>query len=193
MTRAFSANIWKKAAIVLTFANVLETNVANKAEYQTTITQIQEKVRQVLRKDPLISEEIIAQLPIVTAGHSDPILKYEAECKSLGGWDNCLFLKVLEQVDPDIVPTLFEARYNWKALVATSVAASVVGTGISIAGTISPGLASTLGSTFGIHLGSAPAGIAATGLYAFIMAIVRIIRKKYYEWMGQVGQRAIKQ
>jgi predicted GTPase len=187
MTRAFSANIWRRAVIVLTFANELEAKVANKAEYQTTITQIQEKVRQVLRKDPLISEEIITQLPIVTAGHSDPILKYEAEeCKSLG-WDNRLFLKVLEQIDPAVALTLFEARHNWKSLVVTSAAASVVGTGIGIAGAISPGLASTLGCTFGAYLGSTPetGSVLGTGLYAFIMAIIRIIKKKYYEWMGQ--------
>ena len=193
MSQAFSGNIWRKAVIVLTFANVLEANVANEAEYKTTITQIQEKVRQVLRKDPLVSEEIIAQLPIVTAGHSDSILKYEAdECKSLGGWDNRLFLKALEQINPEVVPTLFDARYNWKVLAATSTAASVVGTGIGIAGAISPGLAVTLGSVFGTYLGSlatVPTGTSGhtsgTGIYAFIMAIIKIIMKKYYEWMGQ--------
>ena len=186
LTQAFSGNIWRRAVIVLTFANVLGANVANKEEYKTTITQIQEKVRQVLRKDPLISEEIIAQLPIVTAGHSDPILKYEAEeCKSLGGWDNCLYLKALEQIDPEIVPTLFEARYSWKVLAATSTTATVVGTGISIAGAMHPGLGFALGSIFGAYLGS-----TSTGIYAFIKALIRIIMKKYYEWMGQ---RAIDQ
>jgi GTPase SAR1 family protein len=81
ITRAFAGSIWKKAVIVLTFANALASEKCE-SEYHTIIIKIQEKVRQVLRKDPLISEDVIAQLPIVTAGHSNPILKYEAEeCK----------------------------------------------------------------------------------------------------------------
>jgi GTPase SAR1 family protein len=119
MTRAFSADIWRRAVIVLTFANTLASE-KRESEYHATITNIQEKVRQALRKDPLISEEIIAQLPIVTAGHSKLTLKYEAkECKSMGGWDNRLFIRALEQVNPEMVPNLFEIRYSWKDIAAT--------------------------------------------------------------------------
>jgi GTPase SAR1 family protein len=178
MTRVFSANIWRKAVIVLTFANDLEAKVANKAEYQTTITQIQEKVRQVLRKDPLIGETVIAQLPIVTAGHSDSILKYEAEeCTSLEGWDNRLFQIALEQVDAAVVPTLIEARYSWKNVVAAIAVAAVVVTGVGIAGACTPGLISSLGGTFGA--GSLGLGLPTAGLYPFIIAI---IRRRYSEW-----------
>ena len=175
MTQAFTGDIWKKAVIVLTFANTLETKVANGAEYKATITQIQEKVQQVLRKDHLISEEVIAQLPIVTAGHSDQTLKYEVdECKSLGGWNNRLFLKALEQVDPEVVPILVEVLYNWKDLVATSKAGPVASTAISIAGTVHPGL----GLAFGYAFAGSYWGLA----YEFILAIIRIIMKKYREW-----------
>ena len=101
---------------MLTFANHLARTKCE-SDYHATITKIQEKVRQMLRKDHLVGEEVIAQVPIVTAGHFDPILKYEAkESKSLGGWDNRLFLKALEQVDPEIVPTLFEVRHSWEDL-----------------------------------------------------------------------------
>ena len=157
MTRAFGANIWRKAVIVLTFANVLEANVKNKAEYETTITRIQEAVRQALRKDPLISEEIIAQLPIVTAGHAKQILKYEAEeCKSLEGWGNRLFLKALEQIDPDIVPTLFEARYNWKDL----------------------GVGSIIGAGVGIVIGAVVGGSLYIS-YSHFKALIQILWRKY--------------
>ena len=159
MTQAFTGDIWNKAVIVLTFANALEAKVANKAEYKATITQIQEKVRQVLRKDPLISAEVIAQLPIVTAGHSGRILKYESdECKSLGGWDNRLFLKALEQVDPAVVPTLLEVRYNWRETDSIFY--------------------TTINSTF---LGD-PLSFSMGLPYVFIVTIIQVLKLKYRQW-----------
>lgn len=127
ITRAFTGDIWKRAVIVLTFANDL-ASVKCEAEYHATIANIKEKVRQMLRKDPLISEEVITQLPIVTAGHSAQTLKYEAEeCKSMGGWDNRLFVKALKQVNPEMVPNLFEIRFSWKDIAATTALCALLG------------------------------------------------------------------
>ena len=58
---------------------------------------IKYNVREVLHKQE-VSESIISQLPIVTAGHTNPILKYE-EDKSPQAWDDHLFLEILKQVD----------------------------------------------------------------------------------------------
>ena len=168
MTAAFSSEIWTKSVIVLTFANELEKKIDNEIKYKEAITSVQEKVKQVLRKDAHMKEEIISQLPIVTAGHTEPILKYEAEeCQAVGGWDNRLFLKALEQVDPQVFPTLFEVRWSWKDL---GVALGGGGSGTAVVGSTGAGL----GALFGIPAGPVGAGIGALiggGIGAVIGAI----------------------
>ena len=159
ITRAFTGDTWKRAVFVLTFANDL-ASVKCEAEYHATIANIKEKVRKMLRKDPLISEEVIDQLPIVTAGHSTQTpLKYEAkECKSMGGWDNRLFVKALEQVDPEMVPTLFEVRFSWKWFI-------------------------TLGTGTRTALGILSAGPMHMIMTEPLLTLFnKLLRKKYREW-----------
>ena len=86
---------WKKAIIVLTDANKLAEKKQNADDYLAVIEKIKYNVREVLHKHE-VSESIISQLPIVTAGHTNPILKYE-EDKSPQAWDDRLFLEVLKR------------------------------------------------------------------------------------------------
>ena len=106
--------------IILTFANIFEERISSIEEYKMTISQVTTKVSEVLRNDCCVNEEIAAQIPAVTAGYTQPILKYEAEeCKD--GWDDHLFLVALKQVNPavHVLPALFAARWNWKDAEAT--------------------------------------------------------------------------
>ena len=50
MTQAFSHEIWKKAVVVFTFANVLEEKKNNADEYWSVIERIKEKIKETLRK-----------------------------------------------------------------------------------------------------------------------------------------------
>ena len=87
---------WKKAIIVL--SDIDDNKLAEKKQNADDfLEKIKYNVREVLYKQE-VSESIISQLPIVTAGHTNPILKYE-EDKSPQAWDDRLFLEVLKQVD----------------------------------------------------------------------------------------------
>ena len=122
LTQTFTTNLWKKAIIVLTFANQLAEKVQNADQYVKVVEHIKNSLKQELRKFN-VSEEVISQLPIVTAGHTNPILKYE-EDKSPEAWDDRLFLEALKQVDPAQIPSLFQCRFNWKELISSRGIAS---------------------------------------------------------------------
>ena len=111
ITEAFTNEIWSKAFIVLTFANKLAETKQTADDYFTVIENIKKGFKEVLCREK-VHEEIISSLPIVTAGHTDPILKYE-EDKSPQAWDDRLFLEMLKRVDPSVLPALFECRWSW--------------------------------------------------------------------------------
>ena len=155
LTKVFSSEIWKKAVIVLTFANVLATKTTSAARYLTVIKCIKDDLKKVLR-DNKVSKEIISQLPVVTAGHTNPILKYEGD-KYLQAWDDRLFLEAIKQVDPTYVPAIFQFNWRWKevGLVLaqkgqTSVARARVVTG-AVVGGVSGSLSG--GGTIGAVIG----------------------------------------
>ena len=151
VTQAFTCEIWKKAVIVLTYANQLaEFKHIKKAEdYNTVVDNIKTRLRDVLHKNK-VSEEVISQLPIVTAGHTNPILKYE-EDKSPQAWDDRLFLEALKQVDLSQCPSLFQCRWGWKDVI---VAGLVGGAGGSVLGAAGVGVGAAIGAAGG------PAGLA---------------------------------
>lgn len=196
MTQAFSSDIWKKAVIVLTCANILEEKVSHVDEYTKIITNIKEKVKYVLRKEALVREEIIAGLPIVSAGYTDQMLKYEAEeCNSSGGWVNRLFIEALKQVDPALFPALFQVHLSWTDFMSSlgSKAAIVTGIGTSvgaiIGAVISPfsgltgaGIGAVLGGGIAVSIG-AVAGRSGLGTLSFELHKLRsILRIKYLTW-----------
>lgn len=191
MTQAFSSEIWTKAVIVLTFANKLEKKVNNEAKYKETTKNLQVKVQQV---DSQVSDVIIGQLPIVTAGYTEPIFKYETEGgKKVGGWDNRLFLKALQQVEPDVVPALFEVRWSLKDLAAALVgggsgAAATGGAGAGVGtvcgapfGLIGAGVSALIGGGIGAGIGIL--GGAGVGMLIFNLTKIKSILKiKYKKW-----------
>ena len=194
MTQVFSSDIWTKAVIVLTFANELERKVNSEVKYKETTTSVREKVQQVLRKNAHVSEEIIGQLPIVTAGHTEPILKYEAEeCQAVGGWDNRLFLQALKQVEPEALPALFEVRWSLKDLGAAlggggggGVVVGGAGAGVGALcgaplGPVGAGVGALIGGDIGAGVGAL--GGAGVGLLIFnLMKIKSILKVKIKRW-----------
>lgn len=195
VTGVFTEKIWKNAIIVLTFANVFEERVANVEEYTATISRITEKVRQVLRNDARVSEDIVTKIPLLTAGHTEPVLKYEAEeCQSMDGWDNRLFLEALKKVDPKVLPALFEARFGWKDVVAAlggggGGAAVGAGAGVGAGALIGAPFGGPIGAAIGaavgggIGAGVGGAGGAGTGFLVFQAVKIRsVLRVKYEKW-----------
>lgn len=199
MTQAFSSDIWKKAMIVLTFANEFEKNVASAAEYKETITQIEESMREVLRNDAYISEDIISEMPIVTAGYTDSVLKYDAdECESAGGWSNRLFLKALERVEPAMFPALFEVRYSWKDLVA-AMRGVIIGAGFcagigAIAGAPFGFVGAAIGATIGTGIGAWIGTVTGVGAGVLVFNLAKtksILKIRYIKWQLINNRRAV--
>ena len=174
--------------IVLMFGNIFEEWVSSGEEYKATIAQVTTKVREVLRNDCCVNKEIAAQIPVVTAGYTQPILKYEAEeCKD--GWDNRLFLEALKQVNPAVLPALFAARWNWKDAVAAlggggGGAAVGVGMGAGIDAMIGAPSGGPAGAAVsavvggGIGAGVGGAGGAGDGLLAFQMVKIKSVLRR---------------
>ena len=191
LTQAFSTEIWKKAVIVLTFANKLAETKKNAADYSTVVHNIQENLNKALRKN-IVSDEIISQLSIVTAGHIDPILKYEGD----KAWDDHLFLVALARVDPSLVPALLQCRWSWRDFKAAVVgggsgvavaggAGAAIGAGIGVVGgPIGIGIGAAVGGAAGAAVGGAT-GISGGLLVSQIMRIKTIIKIKYKKWQLQ--------
>ena len=95
LTRAYTNEIWKKAIIVLTFANQLAETKLSADDYIEVVENIKQSFIKELRK---VYKDKVSQLPIVTAGYN-PILKYE-EDKSPQAWDDRLYLEMLKRVYP---------------------------------------------------------------------------------------------
>lgn len=191
MTQVFSEEIWKKAVVVLTFANALEqkTNICSANDYWAVIRNIAEKMKEALSKDH-VNDEIIKNLPILTAGHTEPILRYEAdECEKIGGWDNRLFLEALKQVDPSILPQLLKIHFSWKDILAGfgcggGGAAMGAGVGAAVGAVMGPpGMLE--GALIGGGLGAAIGGTSGAGFGVIAYQLVKIksiLRIKYIKW-----------
>ena len=113
VTRIFKSEIWKKAVIGLTCANLLAEKCTAEC-YKAVIEEMKCRLQDELRKNK-VSEEMISQLPIMTAGHTNPILKYEEDT----AWNDRLFLEVLRQVDPSKIPVILQTRWNWSDILVT--------------------------------------------------------------------------
>ena len=153
LTQAFGSRIWKKTMIVLTFANHLERDMVNKEQYDEVIRNITETIKNVLKKKAFVKGDIIEDIPIVTAGYKHPVLKYE-EDKYKGGWEDHLFVEALRQVNPSMLPALFEVRLCWKDLQAT------LG-GMSGGAAVGVGVGAGVGAVFGEILGPIGGAVGA--------------------------------
>ena len=166
----FSDKIWENTVIVLTFANELAAVKKDKAEYLSVISRITDKVKHVLKKDISVSENVVDKIPIVTAGHTEP------ELPDVDKWDDRLFLKALEQVDPKILPALLETRIDWKSFIARGALGAIAG---AIGGAIGS-LAGPIGATVGTAAGF---GAVAGGTSDVAMTkVIKILAYKYRTW-----------
>ena len=191
LTRSLGSEIWNKAVIVLTFANALEDNKKDADEYLEVVKCIEGNVHKVLR-DNGVSEEILSKLPVVTAGHTNPILKYEKN-KSPETWEDRLLLAALKQVDPSVFPTLLQFHFNWTDVKATLAGAgglgivcggvgTAIGAGVGVVGgPVGVAIGAVVGGGIGLAVGST--GGAGSGLaISKLMKMKAIIKINYLKW-----------
>lgn len=191
MTQAFTSSVWKKAVIVLTFANFLQEIKENEQKYKEVIDNIKERIQQVLRDHAHVNDDIVKDIPIVTAGHTNPRLNYEVECNE--GWQDRLFLEALRRVEPDVFPALFEVRLSWKDLQASlgemgGGAAMGVGIGVgagAVFGEILGLVGAAVGAGVGAGVRAAIGGVSGIGIGMATFQLVkikRILKIKYKIW-----------
>ena len=192
-TQAFTRQVWKKAIVVLTCANIFTENPRHDADnYKAVVEAIKENVVDALQKSG-VSKEITSELPIVTAGHANPILKYEEED---GAWDERLFLKALEKVDPAIAPALFQCRWSWADVQPLPVA-TAQGSGIVFAGGVGAAIGTgigVVGGPVGMGIGAAVGGAAGTVVGAITGAAsgMLLIRRKEVATILQIQYERLK-
>ena len=167
----FSDRLWENTVIVLTFANDLATK-KNKEDYLTVIRTVTDDVKRVLKDNAHVSEKVTDNIPIVTAGYTEPKLP------DIDKWIDHLFLKALEQVDPNVLPALLEIRIDWEKLLAAGLVSAICGVlGGAIAGPIGTTIAS------GFAAGAILGGTDGVGGVAVTMAkLANIVAYKYNTW-----------
>ena len=197
MTKTFSSEIWKKAVVVFTHANELEEKktVNCSRKYWSVIQKIKETMVEALQKEH-VPKGTIDELPMLTAGYTDPILKYEAgECNSVGGWDNRLLLAALKQVNPALLPALDQVRWSWKALVeALGVVRGKAARGATtgtIAGAVVGAIFDPVGVATGAGVGALTGAVGGASLGILVHQLVKVIsilRIMYRRWQTFASQ-----
>ena len=207
ITHVFSKEVWKKAVVVLTFANALETNVSNAQQYKAVVSCVTKNVRQVLENETKLGTELSSQVAIVTAGHMEPMLAYE-DSDYDGGWDDRLFLEALQRVDPEVLPSLLETHFTWKDLIATlagggggaAVGALVGGVTGGVAGAVAGPLGVEVGAAVGVVAGAvtgaAIGGTGGAGIGLFVGRLVKIktiLKIKFKVWQLKKNSKKMQQ
>ena len=200
LTEVFRADIWKKTMIVFTQANMLETHVESnippgddcRKKYKSIIDTITKKAKEMLTNKAHVEHKIVADIPFVTAGYKEKVLKYEAqECPE--GWEDRLFLKILERIDPKVLPAFFQVRWSWKDTVAAlggggggiaagTATGAMVGAAMGVLGG-PPGIA--LGAGIGAGAGAVIGAVGGTGTgvaTSQLLKIKHILIIKYKNW-----------
>ena len=188
LTKTFTHKIWKRSVIVLTKANVLKQDV--NSNYEEVIDNVKQSIKKVLKDEAGIDDQFINDVPIVTAGHTDPILKYETE--NYKNWMDQLFLAALKQVNPLMFPALFESRLSWKtmmSMVGTVKDGALVGTGVgagagAVFGEVTGPAGAAVGAAVGLVAGGAIGGTGAGQNFSgtFPVEIKPIVMIKFRKW-----------
>lgn len=174
MQTFFSDKIWENTIVVMTRANELaKLNEQNEKNYFSVVQNITDDVKKALKEDVHVSNEVVDSIPVVTAGYTDPKLP------DVDNWDDRLFEKALERVDPEVLPALLETRIDWK----TFLIGGLVG---AIGGAAGGAIGSVLGP-IGVGVGTA-AGFGATagavGGVATVKA-TKIVAFRFKKWRSE--------
>ena len=106
LTKSFGKSVWAKAIFVLTRANDDDIEQKSADEYAQIIangkTQLQKAV-----KAAGVPEDVVAAIPVCTAGYTDPYLK-QMEASYKGTWQDRIYTEMIRRADPETVP-----EFSW--------------------------------------------------------------------------------
>lgn len=177
LTRVFGVELWKKAIFVVTFAN-MACDRLEKDEYFKLINTIKVKLRTNLLEKARMPNDIVAGIPVVTAGFTDPVILHEENCQN---WADRLFGLLLQR-NPKVASALLKGKLTKEEFVdmlgyglAVSVTGGVAG-GVAGAGA-GAGIGAAIGAIVGAVGG--PFGVAAgaavgSGIGAAVLGIAGI-------------------
>ena len=107
ITEAFKSIIWKRAVIVLTFANQLQKIRPEFQEYKKITQKICKNIVTSLI-EVCIEKDVTENIPIEAAGYEEHTLLYENI-----DWRDRIFISALRRVLVEKLPLLFEIRYRF--------------------------------------------------------------------------------
>ena len=185
ITQVFSSEIWRKAVIVLTFANELQKLRPKLEEYEKIIKKIGDDIDAAF-SEVYVDQNTAKSVPIETAGYKDSLLHDNID------WRDRIFISALKRVLAEKLPSLFEVRYRfadfrnvvyigapkaYKGLDVGSKVGGLIGaTLVEILGPVGP----AVGALFGGAVGS---GCAAHKEIEFELEKMKhILIHKFKEW-----------
>ena len=170
LTRVFGSALWKKAILVVTFANKA-CKRHNMERYNKLVETIHENLCTELQRKAHVPQNIASrELPFVTAGYNSRIIQpHEKE-----DWVQRLH-DLIHQKNPDLAGTLFKKTPTIKDVLLTAagvgggigsgIAGVSAGAGIGAAvGSVGGPVGTAVGGILGGAIGTAVAGGATTGV-----------------------------
>ena len=151
LTNVYGKDFWKGTVFVLTHVNTIDKDRRAHFQWLASIENgLKKALSEALQSPEYPKEEadrLAESVPCLTAGKEPgKHLPYDNE-----DWNDRLFLHCLQRINPDTVPTLFQARYGdnvWKFVYST------MGGGVAGAG-----IGAGIGAVFGLFAG--PGGVPA--------------------------------
>ena len=193
LTQAFGTSIWKNAIFVLTFANEVSER---ESDYHQLIATLGGKLRRYAFEKAFVPEVITKQIPVLTAGYTDPIIAQED-----GEWVKRLYTCMLSIADHEVTPALLSIRFKGEDILAALRDFYVRGTSFTGAVTTAAaggacgarvgkklhmgGHGVAIGTAVGAVVGGVAGGLTggAAGVVAYnFEKISTIIRLKYAMW-----------
>lgn len=156
LTNVFDPPLWNNAIFVLTFANVACTWAKKDHQYLHLKKTIEEQLHKQLMEKAHVPEDIVSKIPLVTAGHTEPVNEPYEQKK----WLPELFGKLLERNPETSIALLKGKTTNKEQFIATVTGAVLAG---GIAGSGGAGAGAGIGAGVGALVGflGGPIGIAA--------------------------------
>lgn len=166
LTNVFGSSLWKNAIFVVTFANVA-CMWAKKDQYDQLKRTIDEELRKHLKDKASVPADIVAEIPLATAGHTESMIKHEEE-----DWVGRLFELLLKR-NSQTATALLKGGMSTKEQFLAFLTELIVEHGVylmSLAGAATGSRIRPVNAPFGQPLGATVGSMMGMGIFALISA-----------------------
>ena len=191
LTNVFGPSLWKNAIFIATFAN-LACMWKEKDHYFELIETTREELRRHIIKSAGVPQKIADDIPLVTAGHVERVIKHEQE-----EWIGKLYGELLKR-NLEITTALLKGQISNKEqfvalIIATVTTVASTGGGAGVGAGIGAGIGAGVGAVggpIGIGLGAVIGSAVGGGLSLIFSGTAAVVgtvawrRKKYTDKLG---------